>query len=455
MAVPESEVGQSPSGDGAADESAPTIARSASATPPAPLMTGTLPTDPSDAVLDLRDAAPEVPQATSVEPVSADVPAAQSGAIGAEGFGNFASPPAESAAEPVDDGPVSADPAPIVPVVAPAATNPPIPAPTADIAPPLVPAEPSVPSVPADPASLAPEPRQAEPEAAAAPQADAAAPANIYELLDSVGLKAHPSSERDLPRIIAVANQKGGVGKTTTTINMAACLADLGYRTLVVDLDPQANASTGLGLDPRSVTNSMYDVMLRDVPLQDIILGTDLPNLHVAPSSLDLAGAEIELVPAFSRERKLANALEPMMADLDYVLIDCPPSLGLLTVNAFTAAGEVLVPIQCEYYALEGLGQLLRNVELVQRNLNPQLDVSIIILVMFDGRTKLSSQVVDEVRSHFGDKVCQMVVPRSVRLSESPSYGQPIIVFDNKSRGAIAYRELAKEVSGGTPDRTR
>lgn len=265
----------------------------------------------------------------------------------------------------------------------------------------------------------------------------------------------HPAAAKALPRILAVANQKGGVGKTTTTINLAACLADLGYRVLVVDLDPQANATTGLGIDPRSISASMYDVILRDVPMRECALQTQMPGLMVAPSSLDLAGAEIELVPAFNRERKLALALEPVMSELDYVLIDCPPSLGLLTVNALTAASEVLVPIQCEYYALEGLGQLLRNVELVQRNLNPDLEVSTIALVMFDARTKLAAQVVDEVRAHFGTKVCKQVIPRSVRLSEAPSFGQPIIMFDARSRGALAYRELAKEVSGGEADRTR
>lgn len=307
--------------------------------------------------------------------------------------------------------------------------------------------------LPAAPDTTAP-PAAVPPTVVPAPTA-APAHGSIYDLLDQATVSSHPSSARELPRIIAVANQKGGVGKTTSTINMAACMADLGYRVLVVDFDPQANASTGLGLDPRAVEQSMYDVILRDTPIKDIMVQTGMENLWIAPSSLDLAGAEIELVPAFSRERKLANALQEVLDEIDYVFIDCPPSLGLLTVNAFTAAGEVLVPIQCEYYALEGLGQLLRNVELVQRNLNPALEVSTIVLVMFDGRTKLASQVVDEVRSHFGDKVAQQVVPRSVRLSEAPSYGQPIIQFDPKSRGAIAYRELAKEVSGGPANRTR
>jgi chromosome partitioning protein len=249
------------------------------------------------------------------------------------------------------------------------------------------------------------------------------------------------------PRIIAVANQKGGVGKATTATNLGACLAELGYRTLLVDLDPQANATTGLGLDPRSIDVSMYDVMLREVPMEDCIEATAVRNLFVAPASLDLAGAEIELVPAFSRERRLSSALAPLKDEFDYILIDCPPSLGLLTVNGLAAAGEVLVPIQCEYYALEGLGQLLRNVELVRKNLNPTLEVSTIVLVMYDARTKLATQVVDEVRQHFGEKVCRQVIPRSVRLSEAPSFGQPIITFDPASRGALAYRLLAKEVA--------
>jgi len=258
---------------------------------------------------------------------------------------------------------------------------------------------------------------------------------------------------RPLPRVIAVANQKGGVGKTTTAVNLGACLADLGYRTLVIDLDPQGNASTGLGINPRALESSMYDVLLNDVPLEDCIEGSSVRQLFVAPASLDLAGAEIELVPAFSRELRLKRAVGEVLDDYDYVLIDCPPSLGLLTVNAMAAATEVLVPIQCEYYALEGLGQLLRNVDLVQKNLNPQLEVTAIVLVMYDARTKLADQVAAEVRSHFGDTVCRNVVPRTVRLSEAPSFGQPIITFDPSSRGAIAYRELAKEVSGGTPQR--
>jgi chromosome partitioning protein len=260
---------------------------------------------------------------------------------------------------------------------------------------------------------------------------------------------------RPLPRVLAIANQKGGVGKTTTAVNLGASLASLDYRVLVVDLDPQGNASTGLGLNPRNMASSMYDVILHDLPLEDCTEPSSVRNLFVAPASLDLAGAEIELVPAFSRELRLKRAIEEVLDDYDFVLIDCPPSLGLLTVNGLAAATEVLVPIQCEYYALEGLGQLLRNVALVQKNLNPKLEVSTLVCVMYDARTKLSDQVVHEVRSHFGDKVCRTVIPRTVRLSEAPSYGQPIITFDPSSRGAIAYRELAKEVSGGTPQRAR
>jgi chromosome partitioning protein len=269
-------------------------------------------------------------------------------------------------------------------------------------------------------------------------------------------LRRHPGAvAHDLPRRFAIANQKGGVGKTTTAVNLGAALAELDYRVLVVDLDPQGNATTGLGINGRNLDASVYDVILHDVPIEDVIEPTTLRNLFVVPATIDLAGAEIELVPVFSRELRLRRALETIDADFDYILIDCPPSLGLLTVNGLAAAGEVVVPIQCEYYALEGVGQLLRNVGLVQTNLNRDLEVSTIILTMYDARTRLAEQVVEEVRLHFGDRVCRNVVPRTVRLSEAPSFGQPIIVFDSSSRGAIAYRELAKEVSGGAPQRVR
>lgn len=256
-----------------------------------------------------------------------------------------------------------------------------------------------------------------------------------------------------LPRVIAIANQKGGVGKTTTTINVGACLAEMGLRTLIIDLDPQGNASTGLGIENRGLETSMYHVVMHEEPLDNCIEPSAVRNLFVAPASLDLAGAEIELVPAFSRENRLRRAIEAVLDDYDYVLIDCPPSLGLLTVNGLNAAHEVMVPIQCEYYALEGLGQLLRNVDLVKRNLNPTLEVSTIVCVMYDARTKLSDQVVREVREHFGDKVLRAVVPRTVRLSEAPSFGQPIITFDPVSRGATAYRAVAREVHDGSSER--
>ncbi len=258
------------------------------------------------------------------------------------------------------------------------------------------------------------------------------------------------ASGNPLPRVLAVANQKGGVGKTTTSVNLGAALAELGFRVLVIDLDPQGNATTGLGIDARNFELSMYDVLMRDSSLEDCVEPTSMKNLFVAPATIALAGAEIELVPAFSRELKLKKSIESIIDDFDYVLIDCPPSLGLITVNALAAADEVLVPIQCEYYALEGLSQLMRNVHLVASNLNPKLDISTIVLTMYDARTKLADQVANEVRLHFGAKVCRNVIPRTVRLSEAPSFGQPITAFDPASRGAIAYRELAKEVSGGT-----
>ena len=262
-------------------------------------------------------------------------------------------------------------------------------------------------------------------------------------------VEPEPVLAMPLPRIIAVANQKGGVGKTTTTVNIAACLAEQGYRTLLVDLDPQANASTGLGLEPRELEYSIYHVMLHDQDTDSCIEPTEIKNLFVLPSSLDLAGAEIELVSLLSREHRLRLAIDSVIDDFDYVLIDCPPSLGLLTINARTAAHEVLVPIQCEYYALEGLGQLMRNVDLVKASLNPDLVINHIVLVMFDPRTRLAGQVVDEVRSHFGKTVCENVIPRTVRLSEAPSFGQPITTFDSDSRGAAAYRAVTQEVLNG------
>lgn len=265
-------------------------------------------------------------------------------------------------------------------------------------------------------------------------------------MTDDSTLSSAEPVRRQRARVIAIANQKGGVGKTTTTINLGAALADLGAEVLIVDLDPQGNATTGIGVDHRSLEHSIYHVLMHDVPLLDVVVGTETPKLSIAPSTLDLAGAEIEMVSAFSRETRLQRAIEPVITRFDYILIDCPPSLGLLTVNGLTAAKEVLVPVQCEYYALEGLGQLMRNVDLVKRGINPDLRISTIVPVMFDARTRLADEVVAEVRQHFGELVTRTIIPRSVRLSEAPSYGQPILSFDPLSRGAIAYRDLAKEV---------
>ena len=243
---------------------------------------------------------------------------------------------------------------------------------------------------------------------------------------------------------VAVTNQKGGVGKTTTAINLAAALAQLGRRILLVDLDPQANATTGVGVEHRGVERSVYDCLLGSSSAEAVIRKTDYPNLDLIPSTIDLAGAELELVSAIARETKLRAALEQVRG-YDVIFIDCPPSLGLLTINALTAAEKILIPIQCEYYALEGLSQLLRNVELVRTGLNHHLDVAGIVLTMYDARTKLSEEVANEVRKHFGDKVFTTIIPRSVRLSEAPSYGQPAIAYEPSARGSKAYVWLAEE----------
>ena len=248
--------------------------------------------------------------------------------------------------------------------------------------------------------------------------------------------------------VLAVTNQKGGVGKTTTTVSLGAALADEGFDVLLVDLDPQGNATTGLGLRVGQGAPSSYRVIVERFPLEDASEPTAVRRLHIVPSSLDLAGAEIELVPQFSRERRLQEALEAVRDQYDVVLVDCPPSLGLLTVNALVAADLVLVPIQCEYYALEGLGQLMRTIEMVRSGLNNGLALGGVLMTMFDGRTNLSQQVVDEVRGHFGDLAFGTVIPRTVRLSEAPSYGQPITEFDPSSRGARAYQRLARELAG-------
>lgn len=253
-------------------------------------------------------------------------------------------------------------------------------------------------------------------------------------------------------RVFTVANQKGGVGKTTTTVNLAAALARAGARVLVIDLDPQGNASTALGVEHRSDTASVYDVIISDEAMADVVQKSpEFEALFCVPATIHLAGAEIELVSLVAREQRLRTALELFLEQspepFHYVFIDCPPSLGLLTINAFVAAQEVLIPIQCEYYALEGLSQLLTNIQLIERHLNPRLSVSTILLTMYDSRTNLANQVVQDVRDHFPNEVLQTLIPRSVRISEAPSYGQSVISYDGNSPGSLSYREAAAEIA--------
>ncbi len=247
-------------------------------------------------------------------------------------------------------------------------------------------------------------------------------------------------------KVIAIANQKGGVGKTTTAVNLSACLGKKGKKTLLIDIDPQGNTTSGLGVDPRAVEASVYDCIINDVPMEEVIIKTEFDNLWVCPANINLAGAEIELVAKQNREYVLKEAISKIKDQFDFIFIDCPPSLGLITLNSFAATDTVLVPIQCEYYALEGLSQLTNTIKLVKKAINPEISLEGVLLTMFDARTNLSIQVVDEVKKFFRDKVFATIIPRNVRLSEAPSFGQPIIEYDKTSRGAECYNQLADEV---------
>lgn len=248
-------------------------------------------------------------------------------------------------------------------------------------------------------------------------------------------------------RVIAIVNQKGGVGKSTTAVNLGASLALLGRRVLVVDADPQGNTTTGVGVDKRAVERDVYDVLLQQLPIADATRATEVENLFIVPATLNLAGAEVELVSALQRENRLKTALAPVLHAYDVILIDCPPSLGLLTINALTAAHEMIIPVQAEYYALEGLSQLVAIVRRVKEGLNPELTIRGVLITMFDGRTKLATEVLEEVNRYFPDRVFQTQIPRNIRLSEAPSYGKPAILFDVRSRGAQAYLSLARELA--------
>lgn len=252
-----------------------------------------------------------------------------------------------------------------------------------------------------------------------------------------------------LAKIVTIANQKGGVGKTTTTVNLSACVAEKGKNVLLIDLDPQGNSTSGLGINKHSVKNSIYDVLVNEMDPKQCVLDTMLPTLKVIPSNIDLVGAEIEMVSMISRELILKRALEEIKEEYDCIFIDCPPSLGLLTLNALSVADKILVPIQCEYYALEGLSQLINTIKLVKKQLNPALEIEGVVLTMFDGRTNLSIQVVEEVKKFFKNKVYSTIIPRNVRLGEAPSFGLPIIKYDDKCIGAEAYRDLAEEFIDG------
>ncbi|GAB4115498.1 MAG: AAA family ATPase [Candidatus Caldatribacteriota bacterium] len=249
-----------------------------------------------------------------------------------------------------------------------------------------------------------------------------------------------------MAKIMAVTNQKGGVGKTTTAINLSACLAFYKKKVLLVDIDPQGNASSGMGINKNKIQRCIYDVLINQVPIDEIITSSQIKNLDVLPSTIQLAGAEIELVTYISRENRLKHSLKPIKDKYHYIIVDCPPSLGLLTLNSLTTADSIIIPIQCEYYALEGIGQLLNTINLVKENLNPSLEIEGILFTMYDSRTNLSRDVVNEVRKYFKGRIFESIIPRNVRVSEAPSYGKPVVVYDKNSKGAKAYRKLAKEV---------
>ncbi len=278
-----------------------------------------------------------------------------------------------------------------------------------------------------------------------------------YELLNTEleTLRSHPNYETirgwreeglSMGKVIAIANQKGGVGKTTTAVNLGTCLAQNKRKVLVIDHDPQGNSTSGIGLKKGEIKKCIYDVLINEIPLEEVLIQTQVENLKMAPATIRLAGAEAELVGMMARDQRLKRAIEPIKKDFDYILIDCPPSLGNLTINSLAASDSIIVPIQCEYYALEGLSQLMKTIQLVQKYSNPDLQIEGVVLTMYDNRTNLSSQVTEEVRRYFQDKVYRTIIPRNIRLSEAPSFGLPITLYDEKSKGAEAYIELAKEV---------